>query len=150
MRTSYRKLAVPGPTLVARGVVILCMMLGLCAFAGAQQGKSAPAKSDLTGHYEGAAKNGAGEVITVTFDLTEKDGAMSGMIHSSHGDFTVTGGSHHGEEVSLEFDAGGPVGTISLKISKDKLAGTWSAGEDGGPVEVKKAAAQEEAPKGKS
>jgi hypothetical protein len=30
------------------------------------------------------------------------------------------------------------------------LSGTWSAGDDGGPVDVKKVAAQEETPKGKS
>ena len=89
-------------------------------------------------------------MINVTLDLTEKESAMSGMIRSSHGDFTITGGAHHGEEVTLEFDAGGPTGTITLKLAEDKLAGTWSAGDDGGPVEVKKVAAQQEAPKGKS
>ena len=149
MRTSYEKLAGIGGALVAQGVAVFCLMLGPCLAAGAE-GKNAPAKSDLTGRYEGTAKNGAGEVITVTFDLTEKEGAMSGMIHSSHGDFTITGGSHHGEDVTLEFDTGGPVGTISLKVSEDKLAGTWSTGEDGGPVEVKKAAAPEGNDKGKS
>jgi hypothetical protein len=86
----------------------------------------------------------------VTFDLTEKEGAMSGMIRSDHGDFTVTGGTHHGEDVTLEFDGGGPTGTITLKLAADKLSGTWSAGDDGGPVDVKKVAAQEETPKGKS
>ena len=127
----------------------LLALLALPCLAVAQA-KSAPAKASLTGRYEGTAKNRAEEVINVTFDLTEKEGAMSGMIRSSHGDFTITGGSHHGEEVTLEFDAGGPTGTITLKTAEDKLAGTWSAGDDGGPVEVKKAAAQEDAPKGKS
>jgi hypothetical protein len=41
-------------------------------------------------------------------------------------------------------------GALSLKLAEDKLVGTWSAGDDGGPVDVKKAAAQQEAPKGKS
>ena len=103
----------------------------------------------MTGRYEGTAKNAAGEVINVTFELSEKEGAMSGMIRSDHGDFTITGGSHHGEEVTLQFDAGGPTGTINFKLAEDKLSGTWSAGEDGGPVEVKKAAAGE-TPKEKS
>ena len=72
------------------------------------------------------------------------------MIHSDHGDFTITGGTHHGEDVTLEFDANGSTGTITLKKAEDKLSGTWSAGDDAGPVEVKKVAAQEDAPKSKS
>jgi hypothetical protein len=32
----------------------------------------------LTGHYEGSAKNKAEEVIPVSFDLTEKEGALFG------------------------------------------------------------------------
>lgn len=129
-------------------VLVVCAMLAFCCAMVAQNAKSA--KADLTGRYEGTAKTGQGEVIKVTFELTEKDGgAMSGMIRSDHGDFTITGGSHHGEAVTLEFDAGGPTGTINLKMAEDKLSGTWSAGEDGGPVEVKKAAAGE-TPKEKS
>jgi hypothetical protein len=129
----------------AEGVLILCGLCALGCFVQAQDGKSAPAKSLVTGRYEGTAKNAAGEIIQVSFELTEKEGAMSGMIRSDHGDFTITGGSHHGEEVTLEFDAGGPTGTINLKRAENKLSGTWSAGEDGGPVEVKKVAAGETA-----
>ena len=131
------------------GLAALIMMLALCGFAFAQS-KGAGAKAGLTGHYEGTAKNRAEDVITVNFDLAEKDGAVTGMIRSSHGDFTITGGSHKGDDVTLEFDAGGPTGTITLKLAEDKLSGTWSAGDDGGPVEVKRAAAQQEAPKEKS
>jgi len=47
-------------------------------------------------------------------------------------------------------DAGGSPGTLSLRMTEDKLVGTWSAGDDGGPVEVKRAAAQEGGTKGKS
>jgi hypothetical protein len=92
----------------------------------------------VTGHYEGTAKNSAGEVITVALDLTEKEGVMSGMIKSSHGDFTITGGTRKGEEVTLEFDANGTSGTITIYPKKDSLVGTWSAGDDGGAIEVKK------------
>jgi hypothetical protein len=135
--------------LVAEGLLIFCALCALGCSAAAQESKSAPAKAAVTGRYQGTARNAAGEVINVTFELSEKEGAMSGMIRSDHGDFTITGGSHHGEEVTLEFDAGGPTGTINLKRAEDKLSGTWSAGEDGGPVEVKKAAGAE-TPKEKS
>jgi hypothetical protein len=129
---------------------ILCLMLVLCCVALAQQGKSGSAKTDLTGRYEGTAKNKAEDIITVTIDLTEKEGALSGAIRSSHGDFTITGGTHKGDAVTIEFDAGGPVGTIALHIADDKLVGTWSAGDDGGSLDVKRVAAPEGAAKGKS
>ncbi len=129
----------------------LCLLLALCCVAQAQQNKdkSAPAKTALTGRYEGTAKNKADEVITVAFDLTEKEGTLSGAINSSHGDFPITGGSHQGEAVTIEFDAGGP-GTISMRLTDDRLVGTWTAGEDGGSVDVKRVAAQPGGTKDKS
>jgi hypothetical protein len=150
MKRSQKNLATALRIDVTERLLVLYVLLALCCVALTQQGKSAPAKPALTGSYEGTAKNNAGEVIPVTFELTEKEGAVSGMIRSSHGDFTITGGSHHGEDVTIEFDADGSTGTISLKTSEDKLAGTWSAGDDGGPVDVKKVATQGDAPKGKS
>lgn len=131
---------------IVQRMLLVCLVVAPLFIAVAQQGK---AKGSVAGRYEGTAKNAAGDIITVAFELTEKDGAMSGMIRSDHGDFTITGGSHKGEDVRLEFDANGATGTILLKLAEDKLSGTWSAGEDGGSVEVKKAAAQE-APKEKS
>jgi hypothetical protein len=150
MKTSHKKFARLGEMAIVRRMLVLCLVLAPLSVATAQQSKNASGKGSVTGHYEGTAKNRAEEVINVTFELTEKEGAMSGMIRSSHGDFTVTGGTHHGEDVTLEFDAGGPTGTITLKLAADKLSGTWSAGDDGGPVDVKRVAAQEETPKGKS
>jgi hypothetical protein len=125
-------------------------MLVLCCVALAQQGKSGSAKTNSTGRYEGTAKNKAADVITVTLDLTEKEGALSGEIQSSHGNFTITGGSRQGDAVTIDFDAGGSPGTLSLRLTEDKLVGTWSAGDDGGSVEVKKAATQEGGAKVKS
>ncbi len=131
------------------GCVVLCCV-GLRCAAQAQQSKSGASKANSTGRYEGTAQNKAQDVITVTLDLTEKDGALSGEIQSSHGDFTIIGGSRKGDTVTVDFDAGGSPGNLSLRMTEDKLVGTWSAGDDGGPVEVKKAAAQESGAKGKS
>lgn len=133
----------------SRGKVIkllAAVSLFVAVCAGAQQGKS---KADVTGKYEGTAKNAAGEVITVTLDMTEKDGAISGTINSSHGDFPITSGSHEEKKVTLQFDAQGTSGTISLEANGDNLVGKWSAGDDGGPVEVKKVATQNGESKGK-
>jgi hypothetical protein len=129
---------------------LLVVLFGLLSgISLAQQDKAAAAKPSLTGRYEGTAKNKAEEVITVTLELTEKEGGLSGMIRSSHGDFPITGGSHQGETITIQFDADSP-GTISLRMTEGKLVGTWNVGDDGGPVDVKKVAAQQETPKGKS
>ena len=136
------------PSLVNFGRAGAVVLVLLAAFvAGAQQRTS---KADLTGRYEGSAKNAAGEVITVTLDLAETEGAVSGTISSSHGDFPITSGSHQGKTVTLQFDAQGTSGTIAMELSEDKLAGTWKAGDDGGPVDVKKVAAGQGTDKGKS
>lgn len=130
---------------ILRSAVLLLFVSALVS--AAQQGKS---KADLTGHYEGTAKNAAGEVITVAMDLTEKDGAITGTINSSHGDFPITSGSHQGKAVTIQFDAQGETGTISLESNEDKLVGTWNAGDDGGSVDVKRVAAQSGNSKDKS
>jgi len=127
-----------------RMVLVLSLVIASCCFASGQKSS----KSDVSGSYEGTAKNRNEEVIKVTFELTEKQGVMSGVIRSDHGEFNITGGKHDGDAVTLEFDAGGPTGTIDLKLANEKLSGTWTAGDDGGPVEVKKVAA--DAPKAKS
>ena len=149
MRGCGKKVVGSEKAVVCRLLMVGFILVPLCV-AVAQQDKKAAAKDSVNGHYAGTAKNRAEEIIQVTFDLTEKEGVMSGMIRSDHGDFTITGGSHKGEDVTLEFDANGGTGTIALKLAEDKLSGTWTAGEDGGPVEVKRVAAQEETPKGKS
>ncbi|MGH9496382.1 MAG: hypothetical protein ACRD3B_15385 [Candidatus Sulfotelmatobacter sp.] len=137
-----------GGSLTLRALVCT-LLFAVFGAALAQQDKGAAVKSSMTGRYEGTAKNKAEEDIRVTFELTEKDGALSGMIRSSHGDFPITGGSHQGDAVTIQFDADGP-GTVSLRMNEDKLMGTWTAGDDGGAVDVKRVAAQQEAPKGKS
>lgn len=143
MRTSQGNVGLLAETV--RRVLILALIVAPLCVATAQQGKKAPSKASVTGKYEGTAKIGEQETVQVTLELTEQEGVMSGMIRSDHGDFRITGGSHKGDDVTLEFDAGGPTGTITLKLAADKLSGTWSAGEQGGPVEVKKVAAQDQA-----
>jgi hypothetical protein len=147
---SQKHFAKAGRILAHFSLLVSCLMIVLCCVALAQQGKSGAANTNSTGRYEGTAKNKAEDIIDVTLDLTEKDGALSGEIQSSHGNFTITGGSRKGDAVTLDFDAGGSPGTLSLRMTEDKLVGTWSAGDDGGPVEVKKASGQEGGAKGKS
>lgn len=130
-----------------RVVAVVCFLLAAFCAAGAQQAKD---KSGVTGRYEGTAKNRAQEIIDVTLDLTEKDGVVSGTINSSHGNFPINSGSHQGKKVTLQFEAEGTSGTISLEASEDKLVGSWTAGDDEGPIDLKRVVAQAGETKGKS
>jgi hypothetical protein len=123
-------------------ILLLCALFCLpTLLVGQQNGAATDSSDSVAGHYEGTATNKAGEVITVSLDLKDADGVLSGNISSSHGDFPIVSGSRKGENVTLTFDAGGQTGTISLKRTADKLVGSFSAGEDGGPVDLKKTAA---------
>jgi alpha-galactosidase len=107
--------------------VLLC---GSCL--NAQQNQSA------IGHYEGAAVDSGQQVIQVAMDLREGDGKFSGQINSSHGDFAIVGGSQKGDVVTIEFALGGGTGTIEAKLTNDRLAGTYTVGEGGGTIDLKR------------
>jgi hypothetical protein len=130
-----------------RVLAVVCLLLPAFCAAGAQKAKD---KAGVTGRYEGTAKNKAQEIIEVTLDLTETDGVVSGTINSSHGNFPISSGSRQGKTVTLQFDAQGTSGTISMETSEDRLTGSWTAGDDEGPIDVKKVSAQEGGTKGKS
>ena len=128
-------------------VSIFCALFFFSAFLSSaflvaqQHGAASDSSESVAGRFEGTATNKAGEVITVTIDLKDADGVLSGNIHSSHGDFPIVSGSRRGDKIDITFDAGESTGTISLKRTGDNLVGSFSAGEDGGPVDLKKAVA---------
>src|SRR4051812_32529473 len=123
MKTSDKKLVQRRRLFASEECVLGYVVVALCCVAGAQQGRNAPYKKSVTGHYEGSAKNKAGDVITVSIDLTDKEGTLSGTINSSHGNFPITGGTHQGESLTIEFEAGS-AGTISVHITGEGLVGT--------------------------
>src|SRR5260221_7908495 len=108
-------------------LLVSCLMLVLCCVALAQQGKSGAGEANSTGRYEGTAKNKAEDVITVTLDLTEKDGVLSGEIQSSHGNFTITGGSPKGGAGMADVRRGGAPGAPPPPPPAGKLAGPGGA-----------------------
>jgi hypothetical protein len=123
-------------------ISLFCILCFFSTLLVAQQhGVAADSSDSVAGRYEGTATNKAGEVITVTLDLKDADGVLSGNISSSHGDFPIVSGSRQGDKVTITFDAGEDTGTISLKRTGDKLVGSFSAGDDGGPVDLKKTVA---------
>src|ERR1700728_3220326 len=100
-------------------VSLFCILLFFSIFLVASQHITPQDRSaSVAGRYEGTATNKAGEVITVTRELKEAEGVLSGKISSSHGDFPVVSGSRQGDKVTITFDTGGDTGTISLKRTR--------------------------------
>jgi len=107
----------------------------------AQRDKTSPSVGQsFTGHYEGTATNKAKQVIPLAIDLTDAGGNLSGEISSTFGVFRIVGGTHQADAITIEFDVDGEKGTISAKLSDGELFGTFTAGDDGGPIDVKKIA----------
>ena len=73
MRTSRNKFGLAAETV--RQMLVLSLIVAPLCVATAQQDKKTASKSSVTGKYEGTAKNAAQEIIQLTFELTEKDGA---------------------------------------------------------------------------
>jgi len=95
----------------------------------------------FTGYYEGAATNKRQQVIVpLAIDLADAGGHFSGEISSTFGVFPIVGGNHQADAITIEFDAGGEKGTISAKLSDGRLFGTFTTGDDGGSIDVKKTA----------
>ena len=120
--------------------LIACALHLHAAQASAQSRPTTPASSVLIGHYEGTATNKAQQIIPITIELTDTNGSFSGNINSTVGNFPIIGGSRQAESVTIHFDANGETGTISVKLDNGRLTGTFTLGDDGGPVEATKTA----------
>jgi len=92
----------------------------------------------LTGRYEGTATSKGQQIIPVVINLTYVDGSLSGQISSTYGVFSITGGTRNGDAITIEFDASGDKGSISAKLTRNRLVGTFSLGDDSGSIDVKK------------
>jgi hypothetical protein len=128
-----------------RTLSLAAAILSITTFVGASPCPSTPpadANDALaaTGHYEGAATNKEHQNIPVVIDLSDHGGAFSGSITTPLGVFAITGGSRQAGTITIEFDAGGEKGRISVKRNdNDKnLLGTFSLGGDGGPINLQK------------
>jgi len=106
---------------------------------GSSQGKTTTSvTTSFTGHYEGTATNKAQKAIPMAIDLTDASGAFSGNISTTLGVFPIVGGTRQANTITINFDASGERGSVSGKLSDGRLLGTFSLGDDGGPVDAKK------------
>ena len=110
-------------------------------------GSAAFAQSDtLSGKYKGIAKSEAMGDIPLEVTLKNENGKLSGVISTSQGDATITGGTYENGKVKIKFDAGGTEGTVDAEMKDGKIVGKWDLGGVGGPLELTKVGATGAAP----
>lgn len=102
-------------------------------------GSAAFAQSDnLSGKYKGVAKSEAMGDIPLEVTIKNENGKLSGVISTSQGDATITGGTYENGKVKIKFDAGGTEGTVDAEMKDGKIVGKWDLGGVGGPLELTK------------
>jgi major membrane immunogen (membrane-anchored lipoprotein) len=113
----------------------LLAILLVAASASAFQNKP----SNLSGKYQGVAKNDQIGEIPLTVEIKDDGGKLSGKIDTPQGPSNITSGSYADGKVSLKFDAGGNEGTVTATADGDKITGKWELAGMTGPLELKRA-----------
>jgi len=109
-----------------------------CAVALAQGNQNA----SVAGKYEGTAKAPDGE-IHLTLELAENSGKISGQIISPHGVYKIVKGQMEAGVLTLDAEGTNSKGKLTLRQKADVLSGDFTADGKTGPVEFKRAAADE-------
>jgi len=109
-----------------------------CTVALAQGNQNA----SVAGKYEGTAKAPDGEVH-LTLELAEADGKISGQITSPHGVYKIVKSQREAGVLTLDAEGTNSKGKLTLRQKADVLSGDFTADGKTGPVEFKRAAADE-------
>jgi len=93
---------------------------------------------DPTGYFEGTATSMQAGKLEVSLNLTCPDGNYSGELVSPVGTYRVDGGAFVDGFLKLQFGAGGDHISVEMQQDSGALKGTFHAGEDRGPVELRR------------
>src|SRR5215831_13757314 len=126
-------------SLVVRIQMLMIAMCLACVVAGAQGGNQ---NSTLAGKYEGTAKAPDGEVH-LTLELVDDGGKMSGQLTSPHGVYKIVKAQLAAGVLTLDAEGTNTKGKLTLRQKEDVLSGDFTADGKTGPVEFKRAAADE-------
>ena len=125
-------------------LVIVLLVAASSAVSAATFGKSAPdhhTSDPVSGKYEGAAKSEQLGELPLTVQIKNEGGKLSGNIDTPNGPAPITGGSFADGKVTMTFDAGGAVGTITGMLKDGVISGNWELSGQTGTFELKKVVA---------
>ena len=110
----------------------------LLLWSGALGASRVCGQSDVSGHYEGAARSQARGTLSLKVEIVAQDGKVLGVIKTLLGDIPITGGSYANGKLSLDFDVQGDAGLISGTLNNGVLTGQFTMFGDSGPIELKR------------
>ena len=110
----------------------------LLLWSGALGASRVCGQSDVSGHYEGAARSQARGTLSLKVEIVAQDGKVLGVIKTLLGDIPITGGSYAEGKLSLDFDVQGDAGLISGTLNNGVLTGQFTMFGDSGPIELKR------------
>ena len=93
----------------------------------------------VSGKYQGVAKGDQVGELPLTVEIKNTAGKLSGNIDTPNGPAPITGGTFADGKVTMTFDAGGAVGTITGMLKDGVISGNWELGGQTGTFELKKA-----------
>ena len=108
----------------------------LCGFASFRSAAAQCAASDPVGKYTGSATSGQAGPLDITLNLLCDKASYAGSLNTPMGVYAVTAGSFQAGVLKLELILGDSRVSIQLKRSGDDFEGTFSTGDDSGPVKL--------------
>src|SRR5208282_5497351 len=91
---------------------------------------------DPVGRFEGFAASAQAGKLDVSLELLCADGHYAGELNTPIGVYKVTGGSFDSGSLRLQFALNGDNITIEAKLVGDSLQGSFTSGDDKGPVDL--------------
>jgi hypothetical protein len=91
---------------------------------------------DPVGRFEGFAASAQAGKLDVSLELLCAAGHYAGELNTPIGVYKVTGGSFDSGSLRLQFALNGDNITIEAKLVGDSLQGSFTSGDDKGPVDL--------------
>lgn len=94
---------------------------------------------DPVGHFEGSATSAQAGKLDVSLDLRCVDGHYAGTLNTPVGMYTEIAVTHSEGSLHLQFAQDGTPGvTVEAKTVENGLQGTFTSGDDGGPIALQR------------
>lgn len=122
-------------------LVMALLVTASSAISAATLNSAAPdhhTSDPVSGKYQGVAKGDQVGELPLTVEIKNMEGKLSGNIDTPNGPAPITGGSFANGKVTMTFDAGGAVGTITGMLKDGVISGNWELGGQTGTFELKK------------
>jgi Peptidase family S41 len=122
------------------GFRLATIALALTVSSVSSQAQSGCKPNDPVGHFEGTATSQQAGKLDITLNLHCDNGRYAGEVVSSAGTYTIKDGYFQASRLHLNLEADGNAVTIEAALEAGVFRGTFTAGDDNGPLELRRMA----------